>query len=138
GWFKEMALVHFTRSPSGAILAPVLRTWYANMAICRCTPPLLVKLGMSEASLTVATSMTGLHLILGSTTKPRRIRPLRDMLRISGRLKYQIVGHKCSRPSCGCGPGVGGPARAPHRRKGANEHEIRPRRCGRAESKRSA
>ncbi|RNC52328.1 hypothetical protein TcCL_ESM10459 [Trypanosoma cruzi] len=45
GWFKGMALVHFTRPPSGAILAPVLHTWYANMAICRCSPPLLVRTG---------------------------------------------------------------------------------------------
>ncbi|KAF8275352.1 hypothetical protein TcBrA4_0138880 [Trypanosoma cruzi] len=68
GWFKEMALVTYTTSEWGDIGARLSELVRQHGAI-QVQLTFIDENGTSEASLTVATSMAGLRLISGSTTK---------------------------------------------------------------------
>ncbi|RNC38864.1 hypothetical protein TcCL_NonESM11854 [Trypanosoma cruzi] len=77
-----MALVYFTRPPSGATLAPVLPTWCANMTICRRSLPLLMKTGRRMRRQLRPPRRQAYAWFQETSPNPGRIRALQDILRI--------------------------------------------------------
>ncbi|RNF14708.1 hypothetical protein TcG_07643, partial [Trypanosoma cruzi] len=93
---------------------------------------------MSDETLTVAPSSTGLCLILGNATKPWEDSSLTGRIASPRAFRVPNFEHQLILPIVGAARELGRVARTNHFWKGALEQEIRLCHRGRAESKHSA